>query len=132
MSKERIYQTSVSVPSPAIKMYSTTPETVQAATITDQNLEDLARWCGGEVREGSNPKEGQYKYIVVPHFSGALFGRIGSILVKNQANNRFYVMTTNQFEDKQYHEIGLRQDGFTPRYPNVTITSGTRDVLDMS
>lgn len=88
-----------------IKRYSTTPEVVEAALVTESNLEELARWCGG------NP-EGSYGIgkIVVPTLNANnLVVVLGSYLVKNLETGRFSGMSVEAFS--KFHEVGLRQDG---------------------
>lgn len=102
-----------------VKRYSTTPEVVEAAQVTKENMEDLAKWCGGEVRESHD--EAVVPFLMIPTIAGALPARVGEWLLKNTYTNRLVVLSQRQFEAKKFHEVGLRQDGLTPRSPVIAI-----------
>lgn len=99
---------------PTIKRYSTTPEVVEAARVTTSNLEELARWCGGDVREDQSHDVGVFKYVLVPSIGGALWAKLGWWLVKHLDTGRFDVKSEKEFE--AFHLVGLRdQDKPHPR-----------------
>lgn len=96
---------------PAIKRYSTTPEVVEAALVTENNLEELARWCGGGVSDEQTHDEGIIKHVLVPSIYTPSKARVGYYIVKYIDTGRFSSMTEGEFSSRGFHEVGLRQDG---------------------
>lgn len=95
-----------------IRRYSTRPETVEAAQITPANREDLALWCGGELKDGDS--------ILVPHIDGAFKASVGDFLIKF-ANGRFGFKTLVDWNLSGMHEVGLR----LPPLPTTIIATNS-------
>lgn len=99
-----------------IKRYAPSAEPVEAILLNDSNLEEAAKWCGGEVKQLSNPEsldEAWDRAVLVPGIPSAFTAKIGWYLVKGR-DNKFRIWLKEHFE-REYHEVGKRQDGFTPR-----------------
>ena len=97
-----------------IRRYSTTPEVVEAAEVTPQTQDAIAKWCGGALGSEQSP-DGALDFIRVPTISGVAAAYMNSYVVKNIENGRFSIYSAEQFKAKGFHEVGLRQDG-----PNLT------------
>lgn len=117
--------TQINLSGPTIKRYSTTPEVVEAAQVTENNLEELARWCGGEVREKQSHDEGVVKYVLVPSIEGALWTKPGWWLVKYVDTGRFTVKSEKEFE--AFHLVGLRDQDKPQTRTAGTITKRRDD-----
>jgi hypothetical protein len=99
-----------SIKMPLIKRYSTTPIIVEAVQVTDQNMAEVAKWCGGE-ESNEQTSDGVYNFIKIPTLNGMQQAFVDYYVVKNVSNGRFEVMSNVKWEKQGFHEVGLRQDG---------------------
>jgi len=84
-----------------IQKYTTRPDEVEAVQVTSENIDQIARWCGGEVvREGkaSDPTD-VYQAVTVPRVNGPIDARLGYYVIKN-SRGRFEVSSPEIFEKK--------------------------------
>ena len=142
--------------------WQTRPTQVEGYLLTEDNIDAVAQWAGGQVKTTSKPSDPSdtSKDLLIPTLAGALTSHIGEYVVKDLETGRLTVLTAHDFEAQGFYEVGLRQDGIqkrggsvstipkTPEYPPYTINSGEaygeyvdprhyyerniRDVLDMS
>lgn len=77
------------------------PEQVQAATLSAENLDEVQKWCGGELRGLDKPITPTSNAIVllVPSLQGAQQATIGEVVVR-LSNGRFCVMQPGDFYAK--------------------------------
>lgn len=69
-----------------MQQYTTLPETVYAEQLTRDNVEELARLCGGQVIIETDPRNPDNKYVAlnVPTLSGVKRASEGQMLIKYQ------------------------------------------------
>ena len=76
-----------------LKSYVAKPVPVQAIQITAQNMSQVAKWCGGELRSGRHGAE-EYKYIKVAVFRAAnerqTQGRVGDWVIQRGTSFKVY------------------------------------------
>ena len=83
--------------------YSSRPENVEAATVTEETGVNLAVWSGGSWDE-------EQKTLSLPTFEGTEHIESGSYLVKDLNTGRFRGMTAESFE-KRYDHSGTGDSG---------------------
>lgn len=110
-----------------IKKYAPNAETVEGIEITEDTLEEAARWCGGEVRSEAKASDHTdvYKYVAIPSLTGPFEARIGSFLIKFPSTGKFDVVHPASFK-QDYHVVGMRQDGVHMRGGLINETPITR------
>lgn len=95
-----------------IQHYRLKPDNQEAVEVTNENMSDIAKWCGGALMEGMGIEEGEKgDYLYIPTMSGPISARPGEIVAKD-SNGRFNVFDKDRFEAK-YEKYGLRQDGIS-------------------
>ena len=80
--------------------YSRKPFDVDAVRVTERNFEDVAEWCGGEIR--TNERSGQRKIMVPvkkPLNANQRIARIGSWVVFSIVPIGFKVYSDNAFRN---------------------------------
>lgn len=80
--------------------YSRRPFDVDAVRVTERNFEDVAEWCGGEIR--TNETSGQRKIIVPvkkPRHANQRIARVGSWVVFSIVPIGFKVYSDNAFRN---------------------------------
>lgn len=87
--------------------YGRKPFTVDAVQVTEENFEEVAEWCGGEIR--TNETSGQRKIIVPvkrPRRANQRIARIGSWVVFSIGTIGFKVYSGNAFRNTFEHAGG--------------------------
>jgi len=100
------------------KRYRKRPEYIEAVKVSENNLEAVARWCGGRVFEdakASDPTD-VARGIYMPTLEGVVAVRIGAYILKRVFDAQLDVMNASEFE-KNYEQVGLRGD-VVPPYSN--------------
>jgi hypothetical protein len=128
-------QITVNFAVPTIKRYTTRPEVVEAAEVTESNRDELAKWCGGMVWNNPKPSDPTdvAMGVTVPHIASAFVVPVGEYLVKDIETGRFRKYTKQEFS--KFSEVGLRQDGLTrggsiqPMPDPYTTNSDPTDVI---
>lgn len=84
--------------------YQRKPFRVQAIQVTDENLSDLAEWCGGAVRLEEDGFDGFKSYVDVPTTKATSRYRlqrvrayVGDWLVRLTEDNNFKIYKTRSF-----------------------------------
>lgn len=77
-----------------VKRYVTVPESREAVKITQQNIGDLAVWCGGDIRDG--------KWLIVPGTTpdSISAASVNSYLVRDSNTGKFSAMDADEFENR--------------------------------
>lgn len=80
---------------------------VQAKQVTEDNIEDLAKWCGGSVASSDE--------LMIPSMSGAIeYVPIGSYLIKDLNNGRFRGMDAPEFESQYMRDSYVKASNNYP------------------
>ena len=79
-----------------IEEYESIPVLLSAAKITEENINELAVWCGGDVR----PTQSGSRYLVVPSVSPEEVqgGSAGMILAREDKTGKFRIYNQEDFE----------------------------------
>lgn len=80
-----------------IQKFESIPVTIEAAQVTEENLNDLASWCGGKVVVGgtnNTPTFLLYPQVDAPR--GVQEAYVGNVLLKGK-DGRFSHMTAEKF-----------------------------------
>lgn len=96
-----------------VKEYRRKPDPFQAVKVTPENVEAVAKWCGGEYSEDAKPGDPSDVAIKlkVPNVDGAKTVGNNGYVIKH-ANGRFYTCDSNSFLN-EYEEVGVRE---TPKF----------------
>lgn len=93
--------------------YRAIPENITAALVTVENMAEIARLCGGRVKEegkSSDPTD-VYRAVVVPTLKGNLEAKIGNYLAREDATGEYFVMQPDKFKGR-YEKMGERNQLF--------------------
>jgi len=93
--------------------YMKKPENLEVIELNRDNVEAVARWCGGNIETIRNilsPSNEAYSGIAVPSVYGPISAEFGSFIARNSETGKFSVMTKEHLEN-EYVRRGLRQDG---------------------
>lgn len=98
--------------------YHKKPERVEVVELTQENVAEVARWCGGTKNSVRNIlDQGDCPLVhslAIPSIYGGIDAEIGTFVARNLETGVFSVMTREHLE-KEYERYGLRQDGFVNR-----------------
>jgi hypothetical protein len=75
-------------------LYRKLPVTIEARQVTQDTLEDVAKWCGGI----ASRREGIELTITVHTLEGAMLARIGDYIIKG-VRGEFYPCAQDIFEE---------------------------------
>jgi hypothetical protein len=96
------------------QQYQKKPETIEVIELTQDNIREVARWCGGtqnSVRNILNETNcSEAHSLAIPSIYGGISAEIGTFIARNAETGVFSVMTKEHL-DAEYQRIGLRQDG---------------------
>lgn len=96
------------------QQYMKKPENLEVIELTKDNVEEVARWCGGtlsSVRNIMNETNCPLPHMLqIPSVHGGIDAELGTFVVRNSETGRFSVMTQEHLE-REYVRRGLRQDG---------------------
>lgn len=81
-----------------IKDYTTEPDNVEAAQVTEENKEAIARWCGGQAHEDG---------LIMPTLDGPFLVNVGDYAVRQKGSGKYFGMEALDFEGR-YRRDGLR------------------------
>lgn len=97
---------------PRIERWETFPERVEALLLTENNLDEAAKWCGGVPNDSGKPSDPSdiYKSVKVPSLTGVFNVSVGEYLVRDLETGRFSGKTKAGFESR-FHKVGVRHDG---------------------
>ena len=92
--------------------YMKKPENLEVIELTQDNLSQVATWCGGRINDIRNVMSNSIaaSSIGVPSLYGAIEAAVGTFIVRNSETGAFGVMTKEHLE-REYVRRGLRQDG---------------------
>lgn len=94
--------------------YRKRPENIEAIELTKDNVEEVARWCGGtlnSVRNVLNETNCPNAHsLAIPSIYGGIEAEIGTVIVRNSETGVFSIMTKEHLE-REYQRLGLRQGG---------------------
>lgn len=95
-----------------IKQYARKPFVVEGLQVTDENLEAVADWCGGDIRTGYVHGEGDRRYIKVRvhhHISDRQTkAYVGDWVLRSGNGHKVY---TNVAFEKSFEETQLVLEG---------------------
>ena len=96
------------------QQYMKKPENLEVVELTKDNVEEVARWCGGtlnSVRSILNDTDCPLPHsLAIPSVHGGIEAELGTFVVRNSETGRFSVMTREHLE-REYVRRGVRQDG---------------------
>lgn len=80
-----------------IKSYESVPISLAAALVTEENMEELSVWCGGDIRAVGSTGS---KLLVVPSTEpdGSNAAPIGAYLAREDRTGKFKVYERREFE----------------------------------
>lgn len=80
------------------RKYIRNPDPHTAIELTDDNLEEAAKWCGGTVfNQQGQDAGGSGRHLQIPTMLGIITASPGDILAKSQTTGRFYVYVGKRF-----------------------------------
>lgn len=80
-----------------LKMYTRKPEPVVAVKLTEDNIKEVARWCGGDIL--SQREDRNVKYLIVPSTSVDVDEcHIGDYVVYREEDGKFGTWLPDAFE----------------------------------
>lgn len=71
------------------------PSYKKAVQVTDTNIDEVARWCGGLARQEEQAPNEPVRYLVVPTAHGEVPCQIGNWVVKGDVD--FYPVLDSEF-----------------------------------
>lgn len=94
------------------QQYAKKPERLEVIELTKDNVEEVARWCGGTLHSVKNVlRDCEHGHsLAIPSIYGGIDAEIGTFIARNAETGVFSVMTKEHLEN-EYQRIGLRQDG---------------------
>lgn len=93
-----------------IEIYQTIIERKEVVKVRPENLQAIANWTGGTVKDIQSPEETASVTLMIPTLSGALTANIGDLVVKDYDTGRFEIYDESRFL-KHYKPVGIRQNG---------------------
>lgn len=89
------------------------PTRLQVVEITQENISEVATWCGGRIEHSHNVMSNTTtpQTIGVPSLYGAISADIGSFVAREADTGRFTVMTKEHLE-QEYQQVGIRDNVF--------------------
>jgi hypothetical protein len=89
-----------------------TPEAVEGYKVTNENFEEVARWCGGAPESESEASDHTDVSVCVrvPSLGGVQVASVGDYVYRIKANGRFETMNSIEFE-KIYRPVTNTRDG---------------------
>jgi hypothetical protein len=96
------------------QQYQKKPENIEVVELTKDNVQEVARWCGGTQNSVRNILHQDHaletQSLAIPSIYGGISAEIGTFIARNAETGVFSVMTKEHL-DAEYQRIGLRQDG---------------------
>lgn len=111
-----------------VKTYSRKPKQIEAVQLTRENAYDVAIWCGGEVKETQGDQRDVadvHIQLVVPNVYGNDNATIGTFIIRDLSDGRFFVKSENffvgEYETEEEVKIVVHVDeNFTPKMGPLT------------
>lgn len=74
-----------------VQMFVKKPVVIEAVEITEENIHDVALWCGGHVSDGNT-------FLLIPTLEGEMQGRLGDFIIKG-VKDEFYPCKPDIFNE---------------------------------
>jgi hypothetical protein len=94
--------------------YRNKPIHLEVIEVTQSNVDEVARWCGGSVEKIHNTLSNQMEstgLLAVPSIYGSISAELGSFVARDRETGRFSVMKREHL-DSEYERVGVRSEGF--------------------
>lgn len=79
--------------------YRRIPQIIEAKQLTPENVDEIARWCGGDIVTETNPRDSEdtYQAINVPTLNGNERLSMGMFIYRDPESGRFVLTGARDF-----------------------------------